>query len=32
MNGTIVATKPLSHNGTVIDGFSFRVENGNFVF
>lgn len=28
MNGTIVATKPLSHNGTLIDGFSFRVENG----
>ena len=28
MNGTIVATKPLSHNGTVIEGFSFRVENG----
>ena len=31
MNGTIVATKPLSHNGTVIDGFSFRVENGKIV-
>lgn len=31
MNGTIVATKPLSHNGTVIEGFSFRVENGKIV-
>ncbi len=31
MNGTVVATKPLSHNGTVIDGFSFRVENGKIV-
>ena len=31
MNGTVVATKPLSHNGTVIDGFSFRVENGRIV-
>lgn len=28
INGTLVATKPLSHNGTVIEGFSFRVENG----
>ncbi len=31
MNGTIVATKPLSHNGTLIDGFSFKVENGKIV-
>ena len=28
VNGTLVATKPLSHNGTVIEGFSFKVENG----
>ncbi len=28
MNGKIVATKPLSHNGTLIDGFWFIVENG----
>ena len=31
VNGTLVATKPLSHNGTVIEGFSFRVENGRIV-
>ena len=31
MNGTIVATKPLSHNGTVIDGIVFKVENGKIV-
>ena len=31
MNGTIVATKPLSHNGTVIEGIRFRVENGKIV-
>ena len=31
MNGTIVSTKPLSHNGTVIDGIVFRVENGKIV-
>lgn len=28
MNGTIVSTKPLSHNGTVIEGIVFKVENG----
>lgn len=28
VNGMLVATKPLSHNGTVIEGFSFKVENG----
>ena len=31
MNGTIVATKPLSHNGTVIEGFSFKVKDGKIV-
>ena len=31
MNGTIVSTKPLSHNGTVIEGIVFRVENGKIV-
>lgn len=31
MNGTIVSTKPLSHNGTVIDGIVFKVENGKIV-
>ena len=31
INGTMVATKPLSLNGTIIDGFSFRVENGKIV-
>ena len=31
MNGTIVSTKPLSHNGTVIEGIRFRVENGKIV-
>lgn len=31
MNGTIVSTKPLSHNGTVIEGIVFRVENGRIV-
>ena len=31
VNGTLVATKPLSHNGTLIEGFSFRVENGRIV-
>lgn len=31
VNGVIVATKPLSHNGTLIDGFSFRVEDGKIV-
>ena len=28
VNGTLVATKPLSLNGTVIEGFSFIVEDG----
>ena len=31
MNGTIVSTKPLSHNGTVIEGIVFKVENGKIV-
>ena len=31
MNGTIVSTKPLSHNGTVIEGIVFKVENGRIV-
>ncbi len=31
MNGTIAATKPLSHNGTVIEGIVFKVENGKIV-
>ncbi len=28
INGRIVATKPLSHNGTIIDGFWFEVKDG----
>lgn len=28
MNGTLVATRPLSLNGTVIKDFSFKIENG----
>lgn len=28
INGRIVATKPLSHNGTLIDGFWFEVRDG----
>ena len=28
INGTLVSTKPLSLNGTVIEGFSFRVKDG----
>ena len=28
VNGTLAATKPLCHNGTVIEGFSFRVKDG----
>lgn len=31
VNGTLVATKPLSLNGTIIENFSFRVENGKIV-
>ena len=31
VNGTIVSTKPLSHNGTVIEGIVFKVENGKIV-
>ena len=31
MNGTIVSTKPLSHNGTVIEGIVYKVENGKSV-
>jgi len=31
VNGTLVATKPLSLNGSLIEGFSFRVENGRIV-
>ena len=28
VNGTLAATKPLCHNGTVIEGFSFKVKDG----
>ena len=31
INGRIVATKPLSHNGTLIDGFWFEVKEGRIV-
>lgn len=31
VNGRLVATKPLSHNGTIIDGFSFIVKDGKIV-
>ncbi len=31
VNGTLVATKPLSHNGTLIEGFSFKVKDGRIV-
>lgn len=31
INGTLVATKPLIHNGTLIDGFSFEVKDGKIV-
>ena len=31
INGTIVATKPLAHNGTLIEGFSFEVKDGKIV-
>lgn len=30
-NGTVVATKPLSLNGTLIEGFSFKVKDGKIV-
>lgn len=31
MNGTLVASKPLSLNGSIIDGFSFKVKDGKIV-
>lgn len=31
INGRIVATKPLSHNGTLIEGFWFEVKDGRIV-
>lgn len=31
INGRIVATKPLSHNGTLIEGFWFEVKDGKIV-
>ena len=31
MNGTLVATKPLSLNGSLVDGFSFKVKDGKIV-
>lgn len=31
INGRIAATKPLSHNGTLIDGFWFEVRDGKIV-
>ena len=31
INGTLAATRPLSLNGTLVEGFSFRVENGKIV-
>ena len=31
VNGTLVATKPLSLDGTLVEGFSFRVEKGKIV-
>ena len=31
INGRIVATKPLAHNGTLIDGFWFEVKDGKIV-
>ena len=31
INGKLVATKPLSHNGTLIENFWFKVENGKIV-
>ena len=31
IDGTLVATKPLSLNGTLIDGFSFKVKDGKIV-
>lgn len=31
INGRLVATKPLSHNGTLIEGFWFEVKDGKIV-
>jgi aminopeptidase len=31
VNGTVRATKPLSHNGQLIDGFAFTFKNGRVV-
>ena len=31
MNGTLVATKPLSLNGSIVDGFSFKVKDGKII-
>ncbi|MBP1990495.1 aminopeptidase [Paenibacillus eucommiae] len=31
VNGTVKSTKPLSYNGSLIDGFSFTFENGKIV-
>lgn len=31
VNGTLVATKPLSLNGTVVEGFSFKVKDGKII-
>ena len=31
INGRIVATKPLSHNGAIIDGFWFEVKDGKII-
>lgn len=31
INGRIVATKPLAHNGTLIDGFWFEVKDGKII-
>ena len=31
INGTIVATKPLCHNGTVIEGIRFEVKDGKII-
>lgn len=31
VNGTLVATRPLSLNGTLIEGFSFKVKDGKIV-
>ena len=31
VNGTLAATKPLSLNGTIVEGFSFRVKDGRII-